>query len=256
MDQGKPSPTCSRNWTGVTATKNPPGITGRASHLHNGDLGFRAGESRIFFGLVNFSELCTNIHGQPILARRPGLAGTGRCVRVRCRGGRPTPRPFRQIRRGQADFFVRGQTAATGISGPTSPAQLSSAGRSATASGKFDTELKLNNEHFYCSELVELAFRHAGLPLSQPVRIDRLPHFEALPTSTKTLVQTYDHDHRWSRKYHYPATSRSGSGPVPIWIWSWMPQQPAVPPPDLAIRLPFFSTVSYGPRYRKKFRSG
>jgi hypothetical protein len=53
----------------------------------------------------------------------------------------------------------------------------------------FDKDFRLNNDSLYCTEFVELAFRHAGLTLSQPVRIDRLPGFEQVPKTTVHMVR-------------------------------------------------------------------
>jgi hypothetical protein len=54
---------------------------------------------------------------------------------------------------------------------------------------EFDEDFQLNNDRLYCTELIELAFRHAGLPLSEPIRIDALPGYELVSGPTKRLVQ-------------------------------------------------------------------
>jgi hypothetical protein len=41
----------------------------------------------------------------------------------------------------------------------------------------FDTALRLDDERLYCSEMIEKAFRSAGLVLSDPTRICCLPHY-------------------------------------------------------------------------------
>jgi hypothetical protein len=160
-----------------------------AAHLHSGDLVFVRGDSRILFGLVNFSQLCTDIadsrfsHVGLVSREQDGVfvydvvVGGPRRVRF---DEFATDRQISlfAVKRLKPEYRVY------------IPAAIEYCREVSTSNGRFDTELKLNNEHFYCSELIELAFRHAGLPLSQPVRIDHLPRFAELPTATKTLIQT------------------------------------------------------------------
>lgn len=160
-----------------------------ASHLQSGDLVFVRGESRILFGLVNFSQLCTEVaasrfsHVGLVSCEKDGVFVYDVVV------GGPRRVPFgkfasdRQI----SHFAVKRLQPEYRAYVPAAVAycrQVSARG------GKFDTELKLNNDHYYCSELIELAFRHAGLPLSQPIRIDQLPHIDQLSASTRTLIGT------------------------------------------------------------------
>jgi hypothetical protein len=42
---------------------------------------------------------------------------------------------------------------------------------------RFDSALRLDDERLYCSEMIEKAFRSAGLALSDPVPIRCLPHY-------------------------------------------------------------------------------
>ena len=46
---------------------------------------------------------------------------------------------------------------------------------------KFDVDLKLDNGRLYCSEMVELAYRSVGHPLSEPIPIDQLPNYGKHP---------------------------------------------------------------------------
>ena len=160
-----------------------------AANLCSGDLVFVRGDSRILFGLVNFSQLCTDMadsrfsHVGLVSREEDGVFVYDVVV------GGPRRVAFDEFAtdRQVSLFAVKRLKPECRVYVPDA---IEYCRQVSMRSGKFDTELKLNNEHFYCSELIELAFRRAGLPLSQPVRIDRLPHFAALPTTTKTLIQT------------------------------------------------------------------
>jgi len=159
------------------------------AHLQNGDLLFVRGDSRILFGLVNFSQLCTDVADSrfshvALVSREPD----GVFVYDVVVGG-PRHIPFDKFATDQQISLLAVKRLKPEYRGhiPAAVEYCRSVGR---ASGKFDAEFKLDNEHFYCSELVELAFRHAGLPLSQPVRIDHLPRIDELPPTTRTLIDT------------------------------------------------------------------
>lgn len=158
-------------------------------HLHNGDLVFVRGDSRILFGLVNFSQLCTDVADSRfshvgLVSREPD----GVYVYDVVIGGP------RHITFGK--FATDNQISLLAVKRlrpdyrSFASAAIDYCRNIGSASGTFDTEFKLDNEHFYCSELIELAFRHAGLPLSQPVRIDQLPRIDELPTTTRAIIDT------------------------------------------------------------------
>ena len=52
----------------------------------------------------------------------------------------------------------------------------------------FDDDFRLDNDRLYCTELVEMAFRESGLPLSEPVPIDQLPGFDRVPPAVRRVV--------------------------------------------------------------------
>ncbi len=160
-----------------------------ATHLQSGDLVFVRGESRILFGLVNFSQLCTEVADSRFshigLVSRENDAFYVYDVVM----GGPRRVPFgkfatdRQIslmavKRLQPEYRRY------------APAAIKYCRQVSARHGKFDTELKLDNEYYYCSEMIELAFRHAGLPLSAPVRIDQLPHIDRLPVPVEAFMRT------------------------------------------------------------------
>lgn len=163
--------------------------TWAAAHLQSGDLVFVRGDSRILFGLVNFSQLCTEVadsrfsHVALVSCEKEGVfvydvvVGGPRRVSFGKFATDPQISLF-AVKRLQPEYrsYV--------------PAAIEYCRQISAHSGKFDTELKLGNGHYYCSEMIELAFRHAGLPLSQPIRIDRLPHIDRLPASTEAVIRT------------------------------------------------------------------
>lgn len=158
-------------------------------HLHSGDLVFVRGDSRILFGLVNFSQLCTDVADSRfshvgLVSREPDgvyvydvVVGGPRHIRF---GKFATDNRISLLAVKRLKPEYRGYA----------PAAIEYCRNVGSASGTFDTEFKLDNDHFYCSELIELAFRHAGLPLSQPVRIDQLPRIDELPTTTRAIIDT------------------------------------------------------------------
>ncbi len=51
----------------------------------------------------------------------------------------------------------------------------------------FDRRLGLGDEQLYCIELTERAYQSAGLPLSEPIRIDQLPRYHEFPNVVRLL---------------------------------------------------------------------
>lgn len=158
-------------------------------NLQSGDLLFVLGESRILMGLVNFSKVCTDLADSDFshvaLVSREG----GKVVVYDTILGGPRRTPFDQfvndrrvwriaVKRLQPEHqrFV--------------PSAIAYCRQAYDSQIGFDEDFQLNNDRLYCTELVELAFRHAGLPLSEPIRIDRLPGYEHVSDTTKRLVQT------------------------------------------------------------------
>ena len=135
-----------------------------ASHLHNGDIVFVRGDSRILFGLVNFSQLCTDVadsrfsHVGLVSREQDGVFVYNVVV------GGPRHIAFGKFATDHQISLIAVKRLKPEYRS-YAPAAVEYCRSVGGASGKFDTELKLDNEHFYCSEMIELAFRHAGLPL-------------------------------------------------------------------------------------------
>ena len=51
----------------------------------------------------------------------------------------------------------------------------------------FDFNMKLGDDRFYCIELTERSYRQAGLPLSQPIRLDHLPRYAEYPWTVRLM---------------------------------------------------------------------
>jgi hypothetical protein len=157
-------------------------------HLCDGDILFIRGESRLLLGLVNFSEFSAEVahsefshvgvvaveEGEPVVYDITS-DGTLRC-------------PFGQYvtdRRVWSVAVKRLQPAYRQYV----PAAVEFCRQAFRERRQFDNFFQSENERYYCSELVEAAFRHAGRPLSEPVRIESLPGFERLSPATVLLIE-------------------------------------------------------------------
>lgn len=182
-----------------------------AAHLQSGDLVFVRGDSRILFGLVNFSQLSTDVadsrfsHMGMVSCEPAGVFVYDVVV------GGPRHISFGQFASDKQIFLLAVKRLRPEYRSHV-PGAIEYCRNAVSASGKFDAEFKLDNEHFYCSEMIELAFRDAGLPLSQPVRIDHLPRIDALPPTTRTLIDTLTNI-RMDQEIFLPGNERIG-------IWS------------------------------------
>lgn len=158
-------------------------------NLRSGDILFIQGKSRILMGLVNFSRICTELadsdfsHVALVSRENDGLVVYDTVI------GGPRRIPFDEFvaDRRVWKIAVKRLQPQHQRHVPGAIAYCRQAHQSKT---KFDEDFQLNNDRLYCTELVELAFRHAGLPLSAPIRIDELPGYEQVSEPTKRLVQT------------------------------------------------------------------
>ena len=159
-----------------------------SARLEDGDILFDLGDGRLVMGLVNFSRLASeladsNFSHVAIVAREDGqvlVYDTGIDGPQRCTFGEfLTSRRVRKIaaKRLRPEFRQH------------IPAALAFCREIQEKRPEFDLDLKLDNDRLYCTELVELAFRSTGLPLSEPVRIDHLPRFDRISKPTRLLIQ-------------------------------------------------------------------
>lgn len=151
---------------------------GRAN-LRDGDVAFRMGDSRAFFGLLPFSDLSAAMADSrfshtgivAIEAEAPVVYDTNK------QG--PRRQPFAawaldaigpvEIRRPRPEHQRR------------VPAALAYCREVYRRETPFDHTLKLDDDELYCAEMVEKAYRSAGLPLCEPTRIADLPRYGDFP---------------------------------------------------------------------------
>lgn len=160
-----------------------------ADHLQSGDIVFVFGESRILLGLVNFSKLSTEIAGSQF--SHVGLVSreNGRVWVYDIVSEGPRRLPFGRFMTDDIVWSI----AVKRLQAPyraAIPTAIAYCREQFDTKRKFDTDFRLDNDRLYCSEMVEGGFRQAGLTLSQPVRIDQLPHFDRLGQTTKQLIRT------------------------------------------------------------------
>jgi hypothetical protein len=154
-------------------------------HLHDGDLLFRMGDARAAWGLFPFSKVSAAIADSRfshsgILAFEDGVP-----VVYDTTTTGPQRQPFAVWL-----LDVRGSFA---VKRPKPPYQ-SLAPRAVDfcravydAQVPFDYGMKLGDDQFYCIELTERSYQQAGLPLSDPIRLDRLPRFAEHPWTVRLL---------------------------------------------------------------------
>jgi hypothetical protein len=196
-----------------------------AEHLESGDIVFVLGESRILLGLVNFSKLSTQIADSPF--SHVGLVSREQdqvvVYDIVSEGARRLP---------LSKFMSDGRIWSVAIKRLRPefqgyiPAAIEYCRQVIAKKEKFDTDFRLDNDRVYCSEMLELAFRQAGLPLSEPVPMDQLPHFDLLREPTKQLVRAATHI-EFDHPVYLPGNDRYG-------IWSCPYLELVLPPQDAA----------------------
>ncbi len=158
------------------------------AHLQSGDLLFVAGDSRILLGWVNFSQLAREVTDSPF--SHIGLAARedGQWVVYDTVPGGP-----RRIRLADflADRRVR-QWAIRRVRDPyrhTIPAALEYCQDVWQRQVPFDERFGQDHQRLYCSEMVEMAYRHGGLELSEPVPLNQLPGYDSLSPHLIRLIR-------------------------------------------------------------------
>jgi hypothetical protein len=157
-------------------------------NLQSGDLLFVLGESRILLGLVNFSKLSSELADSPfshvaLVAREDGELVVYDIV------------PDGPRRTAFAEFVADRQAHTLAVKRLRPPYRhhIPEAIEYCAYVWKrrlpFDDSFRMDNERLYCSEMIEMAFRHAGLNLSQPLPIDQLPGYGELSPATRQLIQ-------------------------------------------------------------------
>ena len=193
-------------------------------NLESGDLLFVHGESRILLGLVDFSRLASELADSPfshvamvsreddqlwvydIVAEGPRRIAFADFVvdrRLSLLAAKRLRPEYRQHVPQAIDFC-----------------------RQAWQQGQpFDDDFRLNNDRWYCSELIEMAFRQSGLPLSDPVPIEQLPGYARVAPAVRHLIL--------SARSIDPAEAVFLPGNDAIGIWASPSLQPLLEPTDV-----------------------
>ena len=161
-----------------------------SKNLQDGDLVFTMGESRVVMGLIDFSAFSSDI-----AASRFSHVGI-----VAIEDGQPYvydtvsggPR-----RKELGWYLARGKVRRVAIKRPHhhvahhGPLAVNFCRWVHEEQIPFDEQFKLDDDRYYCAELVDLAYRRSGLPLCSPVAIHSLPNFDEFSPSTVWLVETF-----------------------------------------------------------------
>lgn len=194
------------------------------SHLESGDLLFVRGQHRILLGLVDFSNLASDLTDSPfshialvsreedglwvydIVAEGPRRTAFADFVADR----RLTLIAARRLRQQHRWSALPAIEFCHDVWQQQTP---------------FDDSFRLENGRWYCSELIEMAFRHAGLPLSQPVPIQQLPGYDRVsPALRQVLLTARSIDP--SEPVFFPGNDSAG-------IWSSAALEPLLAPTDI-----------------------
>lgn len=178
-------------WTSVQKTNAQRQVSWNQwgkQNLQHGDLLFVMGESRILMGLLNVSKFSADIASSDyshvgIVAIEEGEPVVYDIVTA---GARRIP--FDQYATHSDAWSLAVKRLRPEYSSSLAPA-VEFCSQVYQRGDNFDSKFRLDNENYYCVELIEAAFRQNGVALSEPVAINRLPNFEKLSTMTVQVVK-------------------------------------------------------------------
>ncbi|TVS07966.1 MAG: hypothetical protein EA424_29115 [Planctomycetaceae bacterium] len=194
------------------------------SHLESGDVLFVRGQHRILLGLVDFSRLASDLTESPFshiaLVSREGdrlwvydtvADGPRRTAFADFVADRRlTLLAARRLRLEHRHYASQAIDFCRDVWQQQVP---------------FDDNFRLENGRWYCSELIEMAFRHAGLPLSEPVPIRQLPGYDRVsPAVGQVLLAARSIDP--SEPVFFPGNDSLG-------IWASAALEPLLEPTDI-----------------------
>jgi len=195
------------------------------AHLDDGDLLFVRGENRIFLGLVDFSKLTCDLTDSPFSHVALVSREDDQLLVYDIVAEGPRRIPF-------AEFVADRRLSLLAVKrlrpehrhhAPRAIAFCRQAWQQQTP---FDEDFRLDNDRWYCSELIESAYRHAGLPLSEPVPIQQLPGYRRVPPAVRQLVL--------STKPIQPTEAVFIPGNDTLGMWSSPSLQPLLDPINIA----------------------
>lgn len=156
-------------------------------HLATGDVVFRMGVSRVMLGLFDVSKFSSELADSDYSHAGLVVFEDGRpWVYDACRGHDVRRMPFSE--------FLMEYELAFGVKRLRPDYRESIPGAVAYCRHvheqrvPFDDDFRLENGRLYCMELIEGAYRSAGVALSKPVRIDEFPNYHEHPTVIRLLT--------------------------------------------------------------------
>ena len=158
---------------------------GRES-LRDGDVVFRLGDTRVLWGFFPLSRCIARATGSRFSHTGVVAVERGEPVVYDCAAVGIQRRPF--------GSWMQDNIGAFGVKRlkPEQrrhiPGALVYCRRVFEAQVPFDRGFKLDDDRLYCVELVEKAFRSAGLPLSEPVRIGDWKNLGQFPLTTLSVL--------------------------------------------------------------------
>lgn len=159
-------------------------------HLRDGDVIFTMGQSRVVMGLINFSKFSSDIADSRFSHVGIVAIENGEPFVYDTVSGGPRRKPF-------GWYLARNKVQRVAIKRPR-PQLAEHASAAAEfcrgvhrAQVPFDEQFRLNDDRYYCAELVDLAYRQRGVPLCVPIAIEELPNYDRFPASVAWAVETF-----------------------------------------------------------------
>jgi hypothetical protein len=187
--------------------------------LRDGDVLFRLGDARIFFGYFPFSRFIARTSGS--LFSHTGI--------VAVEDGEPFVYDTTKagVRRMPFKVWILDNVGPMGVKRlrpeqrGAIPKVLEFCRRVFDDQVPFDYNLGLDDSAFYCVEMTEKAFRAAGLPLSEPIRLgdmeNALEHPIAIIALQNVSAWILDEPLSLEQRVFFPGNERHG-----IWSSRWL----------------------------------
>ncbi len=148
-------------------------------HLRDGDLLFRMGNARAFFGLMPFSRFSAAVAASKYSHSGIVAMEEGEPVVYDTSAGGPQRQPFA--------IWLLDAKGSFAVKRPAEPYQHHARGavefcrKAYRDQVPFDWNMTPGDDKFYCIELTQRAYASAGLNLSEPLRLDHLPRYHDFP---------------------------------------------------------------------------
>jgi hypothetical protein len=154
-------------------------------NLKDGDIVFRMGDARAVLGLFPFSKVSAAIAASRFSHSGIVAVENGEPVVYDTTTTGPQRQPFQiWVLDTRGSFAVKRPRDPYGDRAAKAVEFCRAVYKSQTP---FDFNMKLGDDQLYCIELTERSYQSAGLPLSQPLRLDNLPRYAEFPTITRLM---------------------------------------------------------------------